>query len=160
MVRAGAVIHPCDWPDGGFSEIQQPPDRYRIIDTPALIELLDVSNSTNLKNQHQHWIEAALKNGATARQPIGSKSLAVGSDAFVQGIKTELGILVRKRSINQSADATVLMEPEPSYTHLSLNENSDLSISTQRPNCPLHSFSARENPATSQQMAYPTSAVS
>jgi hypothetical protein len=33
MVRAGEVDHPAKWSHGGYQEIQQPPKRYRIIDT-------------------------------------------------------------------------------------------------------------------------------
>ena len=32
MVRAGVVGHPCDWPHGGYREIQSPPERYSLID--------------------------------------------------------------------------------------------------------------------------------
>jgi putative transposase len=43
MVRAGAVTHPCEWPFCRYNEIQEPKDRYALIDykrmnLPKLIE--------------------------------------------------------------------------------------------------------------------------
>ncbi len=38
MVRAGVVNHPGDWIHGGYQEIQNTPDRYRTIDTCALMK--------------------------------------------------------------------------------------------------------------------------
>ena len=39
MVRAGAVSHPSDWANSGYHEIQNPLDRYGVIDYLALMEL-------------------------------------------------------------------------------------------------------------------------
>lgn len=36
MVRAGVVGHPGQWKESGFSEIQDPPKRYRIVDLRSL----------------------------------------------------------------------------------------------------------------------------
>ena len=36
MVRAGVVKHPAQWPHSGYLEIQQPPERYRVVDLLAL----------------------------------------------------------------------------------------------------------------------------
>jgi len=41
MVRAGVVRHPGDWRQSGYSEIQNPPKRYAIIDTQKLSSLSD-----------------------------------------------------------------------------------------------------------------------
>lgn len=38
MVRDGIVEHPEDWPFCGYSEIQQPPQRHRLVDQKALLE--------------------------------------------------------------------------------------------------------------------------
>ncbi len=42
MVRAGVVRHPAEWMQGGYHEIQSPPQRYRIIDISVLMELSGV----------------------------------------------------------------------------------------------------------------------
>ena len=39
MVRAGVVTHPSEWPSSGYAELQQPRERYSIIDHQALMEL-------------------------------------------------------------------------------------------------------------------------
>jgi len=39
MVRAGAVSHPVKWLHSGYHEIQEPPERYAVIDQQGLIEL-------------------------------------------------------------------------------------------------------------------------
>jgi putative transposase len=38
MVRAGIVKHPSEWTMNGYNEIQNPPDRYSLIDTKGLME--------------------------------------------------------------------------------------------------------------------------
>lgn len=37
MVRNGVVTHPSAWPHGGYNEIQQPPQRYSLIDRDKLL---------------------------------------------------------------------------------------------------------------------------
>src|SRR4030067_2774869 len=44
MVRAGVVNHPSEWSFCGYNEIQNPRQRYSIIDHEGLMELLDISN--------------------------------------------------------------------------------------------------------------------
>ncbi len=42
MVRARVVSHPKEWPFCGYNEIQNPRQRYAIIDYQRLITLLQV----------------------------------------------------------------------------------------------------------------------
>ena len=47
MVQAGVIEHPVDcpvWEHGGYLAIQNPPERYRIIDHDALCELSEVNS--------------------------------------------------------------------------------------------------------------------
>ena len=39
MVRAGVVNHPAQWTHSGYREIQEPPERYAVIDLPGLSAL-------------------------------------------------------------------------------------------------------------------------
>lgn len=39
MVRAGVVKHPVEWEMSGYNEIQNPPDRYGVIERQALQQL-------------------------------------------------------------------------------------------------------------------------
>lgn len=47
MVTAGVVKHPSEWPHCGFKEIQNPPERYRLIDRKALMQLLGIGGSAD-----------------------------------------------------------------------------------------------------------------
>ena len=44
MVRAGVVSHPSEWPFSGYNEIQNPRQRYSLIDHERLMNLLDIKN--------------------------------------------------------------------------------------------------------------------
>ena len=53
MVRAGVVTHPSSWPHSGYQEIQQPRNRYRIIDLPSLMGLTGYNDIQALQQQHR-----------------------------------------------------------------------------------------------------------
>lgn len=53
MVRAGVVLHPREWPSTGYHEIQTPPNRYRIINHKALLNLFQVSDFTTFQSMHR-----------------------------------------------------------------------------------------------------------
>jgi REP element-mobilizing transposase RayT len=48
MVRTGVVDHPLDWTFGGFKEIQEPKQRYKIIDREMLCHLLGICDQEML----------------------------------------------------------------------------------------------------------------
>ncbi len=66
MVRAGVVVHPAQWPAGGYHEIQAARQRYRLIDRAALAEALGVEPLSQLREVHADWIGAALRTGRAA----------------------------------------------------------------------------------------------
>jgi putative transposase len=51
IVRAGVVKHPAEWAHGDYREIQQPPKRYRIIDTQVLMELGGFNDIATMQQQ-------------------------------------------------------------------------------------------------------------
>ena len=67
MVRAGVVAHPQAWPQGGYREIQFPPERYRIIDLACLIEICGMANIAEFQHQHHQWVEEELRSGHPER---------------------------------------------------------------------------------------------
>ena len=69
MVRAGVVDHPSQWAVSGYNDIQSPPQRYRIIDYPALCQLTDLPGLSVLALRHHEWIEDALSKGQLKREP-------------------------------------------------------------------------------------------
>ena len=99
MVRTGVVSHPSGWANSGYQEIQNPLDRYGVIDYLALMELLDINNLTQLQSEHQGWVEAEFKKDSAVRKPLWAESLAVGSQAYVQSVKEALGVSAKARQI-------------------------------------------------------------
>ena len=115
MVRAGVVQHPSEWAHGGYNEILNPPARYRLLARNRFKELLSVDED-ELGSMYSGWIEEALKAEA-CREPAWSKSVAVGSKKFVEGIKEELGFKAIGRKIQEgfTAGTNTLREPSASY---------------------------------------------
>jgi putative transposase len=48
MVRTGVVSHPSDWRESGYSELLSKRQRYRALDIPALMEMLDIDDYEQL----------------------------------------------------------------------------------------------------------------
>lgn len=115
MVRAGKVKHPEEWRWSGYREIQHPMHRYRIVDIDRLCALFDVSNHTELKARHQGWIEHALCGPEMSRKEHLSQAIAVGSEAYVDQVKAELGFTGLNRKKVSEGDDYVLRESKASY---------------------------------------------
>ena len=115
MVRAGAVKHPGNWDTCGFREIQSPPDRYTIIDQQKLIELLSVTEFSQVQDLHRYWVEEGLASGNFQRDVAWTQSIAIGGNDFVRNIKESLGARAQYRDIAESLDKHVLGEPEIVY---------------------------------------------
>ena len=89
MVRARAVTHPRDWPTSGYHEIQGRRQRYRIVDRQALAEALQI-DVAQLAEAHRQWIEETLIRSRLEREPHWSRSIAVGSRAYVDRAAKDL----------------------------------------------------------------------
>jgi putative transposase len=115
-VRAGAVTHPGERSVCGYRELQNPPIRYRSIDTRVLADLLQIRRQSELRQAHAEWVEAALREGGSQRDEAWSESLAVGSRDFVAGVQSELGISAAHRTISEiGGDHYRLHEPTADY---------------------------------------------
>jgi putative transposase len=128
MVRAGVVRHPREWREGGYREIQAPPKRYRIIDQKALLSLLGVGDWEALQKLHAAWVEEALRSDQLSRQTAWSSALAVGSSAFVEKVRAQLGMRACHRQVEDDGEAAVLRETAPPYTVDSEDEMAALSV--------------------------------
>ena len=115
MVRAGAVSHPAQWDPCGYREIQQQPTRYRVIDLAALMSLLGIRDLNTLQRSHAAWTDEALKTEPCRRDESWSKSLAVGSQAFVARFQAQSGIATLHREIAQRGDYYRLGESGARY---------------------------------------------
>jgi REP element-mobilizing transposase RayT len=133
MVRAGAVEHPSEWPHSGYGEIQEEPERYRVIDRRALMELLGINSSNGLSLSHRSWVEEALTVQGWERETRWSESIAVGSRSVVEQVKTDLGSRGLGRKIISNAEGHELRESQLSYRHHFVGEKRALSPENSLP---------------------------
>jgi putative transposase len=99
MVRAGVVGHPSEWVFSGYSEIQQPRERYTLIDYEGLKELLNFKAMDDLAEAYRGWVEESLRNGDYFRDEKWTESIAVGSELFVTVTKEKLGVKGKGREV-------------------------------------------------------------
>ncbi len=127
MVRAGVVSHPSDWMYSGYNEIQNPRQRYALINYKRLMQLLNIQTIGELKKAHGGWIQEALKKERSVRESKWAQSVAVGSKAFVEKIKAKLGFQVKGRSISRRGENYQLREQQSAYNAHFTGENVSLS---------------------------------
>ena len=82
------VKHPKEWSHGGYPEIVEPQQRYRIINRDLLKRLLDIDD--DLSGIYSGWVQAAVDE-RTPRQAGWTESVAVGCNVFVEKVKELLG---------------------------------------------------------------------
>ena len=126
MVRAGVVTHPASWPHGGYQDIQQPRNRYRIIDLSSLMELTGCNDIRNLQQQHRQWLSDELEINNSTRDIAWTESLAVGSETFVDEVQALLGSKARNRKVTVSGEKHILRETAARYNANFDTENSGL----------------------------------
>jgi putative transposase len=128
MVRAGVVNHPGQWKESGFSEIQRPPKRYAVIDLQSLSELSGFADLTDFQRAHRQWVEQGLEHGLAVRDDRWSEAIAVGSLAFVEAIKNDLGIKATHREVIQTDGSYTLREPSELYVRGFAGKNEALRL--------------------------------
>ena len=89
MVRAGVVKSPEEWPFCGYNEIQDPRERYRIIDYQKLMELLQVKDFRDVQDLSRAWVTEAVASQNHFRESRWTESIAVGTERFVRVTWTE-----------------------------------------------------------------------
>ncbi|MCT2533524.1 hypothetical protein N2488_10050 [SAR92 clade bacterium H231] len=80
------------------------------------MELLGINNLTQLQSEHRLWVEAELKKDSAARKQLWSESLAVVSQAYVQGVKEALDVSAKARQIEGHEGLYRVREPRAFYT--------------------------------------------
>lgn len=91
MVRAGVVSHPRAWKHGGYHEIVKPKQRYKLVNRPELMRLMDMPDDCDFSKHYANWIKAAIKRGNLSRDDVWTKEVAVGKRSFVEKIRKKLG---------------------------------------------------------------------
>jgi putative transposase len=114
-VRAGVVKHPAEWVHGGYREIQPLPKRYRIIDIPALMDLGGFNDIATMQQQLRQWLIEELTINNSVRDNTWSESLVVGSEYFLEKVKTFLNTKATNREVTEMADKHALREQSVRY---------------------------------------------
>ena len=128
MVRAGVVKHPSMWPFCGYNEIQDPRRKNVLIDYEELRKHIGAGSYEELKRSHRGWVEEYLGDGGRIRQEEWSSSIAVGSRAFVENVKSILGFRARGRDVIEVNEGYQLRERSVSYGALFGGENSYIGL--------------------------------
>ena len=128
MVRAGVVRHPADWPHGGYREIQFPPERYRIIDIPVLMQLCGVGAIPELQQQRRIWLDNELQRGDIRRDDTWTRSIAVGSRTFVERIHDSIDFKSRNREVVQHHGKYIIKDEVEGYNALFDGKKDGLSL--------------------------------
>ncbi|MCK4675939.1 MAG: hypothetical protein KAT61_08465 [Gammaproteobacteria bacterium] len=116
MVRAVVVSHPEDWCWSGYHEMQKRPQRYAVIDSEALLELFGVNQFEQYQQIHKDWLVSALKVEKHKRVTAWTQNLAVGSQDYIEKVKSDLGTAVKYREVKADDIARyTLKEPVMSY---------------------------------------------
>jgi putative transposase len=123
MVRAGVVKHPAEWPFCGYNEIQNPRQRYSLIDYKRLIPLLQMKDMGSLKQSCRERVEEALAAENRSRDSKWTEAIAVGNKAFVEATLKRLGIKAKGRKIVGSKKSYELREPAVPYGGNFIPEN-------------------------------------
>ncbi|MFH0784221.1 MAG: hypothetical protein V2B20_20015 [Pseudomonadota bacterium] len=126
MVRAGVVKHPAEWPFCGYNEIQEPKQRYALIDFDGLKDLLNFKEMGELAESYRGWIEESLKKVSHRRDEKWTESIAAGSESFVTETKELLGFNVRGRVVTERDGVFELREPIIPYNSILGQENAVL----------------------------------
>jgi putative transposase len=128
MVRAGVVAHPSEWVFSGFREIQEPRRKCALIADERLHELTGFGTSDELRTAHRFWIEALLEDGTSVRESKWTRSIAVGSEEFIEATIESLGQRAKGRKVLDAGSALQLREPEVSYRANFGRENEDIGV--------------------------------
>jgi len=133
MVRAGVVNHPVKWAHSGYREIQEPPKRYAVIDLQGLVALCGFSEAADFQHAHRQWVEEALKGEPAVRDERWSEAVAVGSLAFVEKVKIELGSKAMHREVERADGTYALRESSEPYESEIAQENEALTLKNTIP---------------------------
>jgi putative transposase len=115
MVRAGVVNHPSEWSFCGYNEIQNPRQRYSLIDYPRLMALLQIRDIDELQESCKNRVDEAIAGMNQTRDSKWTESIAVGNERFIEATKELLGIKAKGRKIIGSEKGYELREPAASY---------------------------------------------
>src|SRR5262245_46085945 len=87
----------------------------RYFDLPGLFGLCGFSKLADFQQAHRQWVEIALRDELSVRAARWAEGVAVGSLAFVEKVKSELGIKALHRELKQIDGTYALRESGEAY---------------------------------------------
>lgn len=100
--------------------------RFAVVDLAGLSALCGFTEVARFQQAHRQWIEETLAADAMARDDRWSESIAIGSKAFVEKVKVELGIKARYREIGEADGTFALRESRRPYAPVFSGESDAL----------------------------------
>ncbi len=82
-----------------------------MIELAGLSALCGFTDVGDFQRAYRQWVAEALTREAGKRDERWSEAVAVGSQAFVEGVKRELGLKARHRDIDEADGPYALREP-------------------------------------------------
>jgi len=120
--------HPADWAHSGYRAIQEPAERYAVIDLQGLMGLCGFSDVRNFQQAHRQWVGEALDGEIAVRDDRWSEAIVVGSLAFVDRVRSELGVKAMHREVVQLGGTYTLREESEAYGGDFASENDTLRL--------------------------------
>jgi len=111
-----------------YREIQNPKQRYTLIDRQKLTALLGIKYNDQLSEYHRKWVEEVLKNGINQRDAKWTQSIAVGDKDFVMRTKAKLGAKAIGRRVMENIEGYELKERQSPYNRVFDPEKCSLSL--------------------------------
>ena len=90
------------------------------------MDLLNIKGMEKLKRSYREWVEEPLVRQGGKRESRWTESIAIGSKAFVEKTKAELGIKAIGREIVRADGVYELRGRDVSYNAIFAGENSGL----------------------------------
>jgi putative transposase len=128
MVRAGVVKHPSEWTFSGYNEIQHPKRKNVLINYNRLREIIGFNTYDQVQTAHRKWVDSQLADGGNIRDDKWTRSVAVGSEGFIQDMKKLMGGMVLGRNPSDAGKSFQLRETQTPYTALFWGEKSDIDL--------------------------------
>jgi hypothetical protein len=102
-----------------------------VIDLQRLVALCGFSEPADFQHAHRQWVEEALKGEPAVRDERWSEAVAVGSLAFVEKVKIELGSKATHREVERADGTCALRESSEPYGSEIAKENEALTLETR-----------------------------
>ena len=80
-----------------------------------LCKLFGINQPEKFRQRHRAWVATTQIENENARDTGWSSSIAVGSEQYIEQVKTALGKMVKHRDYVDDGDKYLLREPECAY---------------------------------------------